>query len=102
MLKSLRLKYHVNTIVIDQSLINNDLYEHKYLQKINKVYKHAGKCDNQQQFKYIIEAAMVCTPISPMISSPVKKPIARKSLCLFTSILDVKYKTATRLFGAAK
>ena len=33
-------------------------------------------------------------PISPMISTPVKKPYARKPLCIFTNILDVK-KTAT-------
>ena len=32
------------------------------------------------------------SPISP---TPVKKPINRKSLCLFTNILDVKKKTAT-------
>ena len=57
-----------------------------------------GKYDNQQQFKYIIEAAMVSTPegftnnspIYPMISTPTNKPSARKSLCLFTNILNVK------------
>ena len=41
-------------------------------------------------------------PISPMTSTPVKKPSARKPLCLFTNILDMKKKTATRRFGAAK
>ena len=41
-------------------------------------------------------------PISPMISTPVKKPTARKSLCLFTNILDVKNKTATCRVGSAK
>ena len=30
-----------------------------------------------------------------MASTPVKKPSAGKSLCLFTNILDVKDKTAT-------
>ena len=34
------------------------------------------------------------SPISPMISKTVKKPSARKSLCLFTNILDAKKKTA--------
>ena len=29
-------------------------------------------------------------PISPMTSTPVNKPSAQKSLCLFTNILDVK------------
>ena len=36
-----------------------------------------------------------------MTSTPVKKPRAQKSLCLFTNILDVK-KTSTRQVGAAK
>ena len=33
--------------------------------------------------------------ISPMKSTPVKKPSAGKLLCLFTNILDLKKKTAT-------
>ena len=37
-----------------------------------------------------------------MKSTPVKKPSARKSLCLFTNILDVKPKTAKRCFVASK
>ena len=53
---------------------------------------------------------MVSTPegfttncyISPMTSTPVNKPRARKSLCLFTNILDVKKETATRQVGADK
>ena len=32
------------------------------------------------------------SPISSMKSKPFKKPNARKSLCLFTNILDVKRK----------
>ena len=62
MLQSPRLKYHVKTIDIDQTLKNNDIYEHRCLQNISKLYKHAGKCDDQQQSKYIIEATMVSTP----------------------------------------
>ena len=61
-------------------------------------------------FKFnILEAAMFFTAegftdgslISPMTSTPVKKPRARKSVCLFTNILYVK-KTASRQVGAAK
>ena len=37
-----------------------------------------------------------------MTPTPVKKPSARKSLCIFTNILYVKNKTATHRFGAAK
>ena len=42
------------------------------------------------------------SPISPITSSPVKKPSAQKSLCMFTNVLDVNKKTACRLVGAAK
>ena len=95
MLQSLQLKDHVQTIGIDQSLSKNAIYEHKYLENIKILYKQADKCDNQKQFKDIIEAAMVSTPegftqnrpIYPMTSTPVKKPRAQKSLCLFTHIL---------------
>ena len=41
-------------------------------------------------------------PNVPMISTPVKKPSASKSLCFFTNILDVKQKTAKRHIVAAK
>ena len=37
-----------------------------------------------------------------MTPPTLKKPSARKSLCIFTNILDVKNKTAIRWFGAAK
>ena len=42
------------------------------------------------------------SPISPMTSTPVKKPGAQKSLCLFTNLLYVKQKTATRQVGYVK
>ena len=110
MLQSPRLKYHVYTIVIDLSLRHNAIYEYKCLENIKKVYKKSGKCDDQQQFKYIIEDAMVSnpegftnnSPIPPRKSPPVKKPSAQKSLCMFTNILEVKKKTAYRQVGAAK
>ena len=37
-----------------------------------------------------------------MTSTLVKKPSARKALCLFTNILDVKKKSANRQVGASK
>ena len=66
--------------------------------KNQKLYKQDGRCDDQHQFIDILEADMVSTtegftddsPISPMTSTPVKKPRAQKSLCLFTNILYVK------------
>ena len=107
MLQSPRLKYHVRKIGIYLPLSNNTIYEHKCLENIKKLYKQAVKCDNQQQFKDILEAAMVYTPegftinstMSPRKSTPVKKPSARKSLCMFTNIVDVK-KTAYHQVGA--
>ena len=53
---------------------------------------------------------MVSTPegfiddshISPITSTPFNTPRARKSLRMFTNILDLKDKTATRLVGASK
>ena len=80
------------------------------MNNIKKIYQHAGKCDDQQNFKDILESAILSTPEgvtdnSPnvhMKSSPVKKPSARKSLCLFTNILDVQPKTAKRRFVAEK
>ena len=62
MLQSPRLKYHVLTIGIDQSLGKNSIYGHKCLENIKKLYKQAGKCDYQQQLKDIIEADMISTP----------------------------------------
>ena len=99
MLQPPRLKYHVHTIGIHSSLSNNAMYEHKCLQNIKKIYKQAGKCDGKQQFKDILEADMVSThkglnnnsPISPMISTLLKKSRAKKSLYLFTYILDLKH-----------
>ena len=80
------------------------------MNNIKKIYQHAGKCDDQQNLKDIIYADILSTPEvvtdnSPnvnMSSKPVKKPSARKSLCLFTTILDVKPTTEKRRFVAAK
>ena len=85
-------------------------FEHKLLNNIKNIYQHAGKCEDQQNLKDIIDSAMVSTPEgvtdnSPnvtMTSTPAKKPSASKSLCLFTKILDIKPKTAERLIVAAK
>ena len=80
------------------------------MNNIKKIYQHAGKCDVHQNLKDFIDAGMVSTPEEvtyyspnvPMISTPVKKLSARKSLCLYTNIFDVKKKTAKHRIGAAK
>ena len=103
MLQSTWLKDRVNNIGVDLSLSNNAIYEHKCLENIKKLYKQAGKCDDQKKFKDILDSGMVSTPevftdnspISPRISSPVNKPSARKSMCLFTNVLYVNKKILT-------
>ena len=70
------------------------------MNNIKEIYQHAGKCDDQQKLKYIIDDDMVSTPEGvkdnspnvPITSTTVKKPSARKSLCLFTNILDFRKK----------
>ena len=42
------------------------------------------------------------SPIYTMTSTPVMKPSAQKSLCMFTNVLEVKNKTAYRRVGATK
>ena len=74
------------------------------MKNIKKIYQHAIKCDDQQNLKYIIDYATLSTPEGVtahipnvrMSSMPVKKPSARKSLCLFRNILDVKPTTEKR------
>ena len=98
------------TVGIDQSLSNSPLYKHRCLENINKLYKSSGKCDNQQRYKTILEAEMFSThygfngnsPVSPGFSVTVKNPIARKLLCQFTELFDVKSKSAARRLVDAK
>ena len=61
MLQSPRLEYHMQTLGTDQSLCNRYYFEHKHLNNIKKIYQHAGKCDDQKNFKDIIDADMVYT-----------------------------------------
>ena len=80
------------------------------MNNIKKIYQHAGKCDDQQNLKDIIDAAILSNPEgvtdnSPNVnltSTPVKKPSDRKSVCLFTNILYVKPKTHKCRFVAAR
>ena len=80
------------------------------MNNIKNIHQHAGKCDDQKNLKDILDANMVSTPeeiknyspIFNMTKTTVKKPSARKSLCLFTNILSVKKKTAKCHVRAAK
>ena len=51
---------------------------------------------------YTPEGVTDNSPNVPITSTPVKKPSPRKSLCLFTNILDVKPKTEKFRIMAAK
>ena len=62
MLPSPYLKYHMNTIGVDQSFSNSALLKHGCLQNINKLYKYSVNCDEQQEIKDTLEAAMFSTP----------------------------------------
>ena len=75
---------------------NRPSVEHKCLNNIKIIHQHAGKCDDQQNLRDIIDAAMVYTPdevtvviTSFHITQTKVKTSAGKSLCLFTNIFDV-------------
>ena len=100
----------MKTIGMDQSSFTRSSYEHRCMNNIKKIYQHTGKCDDQQNLKDILESAIISNPEGftdnslnvHMTSSPFKKPSARKSLYLFTKILDVKPTTPKCRFVAAK
>ena len=54
-LKSEQLKQHIIAIVLGQLLSNSDMYEHRCLENIKKLFKSAGKCENHSQYKAIIK-----------------------------------------------
>ena len=58
------------TIVIDPLLSSSVVYEHICLGNIKKLYKSSRKCDYQQKYKAIIEAAMFSTPDVFTVNSP--------------------------------
>ena len=47
------------TIGVEQSLSDRNFYKHRCLENINKLYKSACKCDDQKQYKAIIESEIV-------------------------------------------
>ena len=67
------------TIGVEQLLSIRALDEHQRLEKIKKLYRYDGRCDDQQQYIAILEAAMLSTtegntnksPMSMIISVPV-------------------------------
>ena len=51
----------MNTISIYQSSFTRSSFEHRCMNNIKKIYQHAGKCNNQQNIKDIIDAAILST-----------------------------------------
>ena len=98
MLQSYRLKQYTVTIGINKLLSNSSFYKHICLENINQLYKYSGKCENQQQYKSIIQTEILYTPegftenspISPVPCALDKIPSTRKSLPPFTEVLGVK------------
>ena len=84
--------------------------KHLCLENINKLYKYAGKCDDQNQYKAIMEATMVSITeritdnikIAVGMLGTTKKPTARNPISQFWALLDVKQKTDVSIMGAAK
>ena len=71
LLQSYQPKQYMVTIGIDQSLSNSTMYSHRCMENIKKLYTSAGKCDNQQQYKDNLEAAVLSTHDRFTENSPV-------------------------------
>ena len=70
MLQSSRLEDHMKTIVIDQSSITRSCFEHRFMNNIKNIYQYEGKCDDQQNLKDILEAAILSTQEAFTDNSP--------------------------------
>ena len=62
MLQPSRIEDHMKTIGIDQSSFTRSYFEHRCMENIKKINQHAGKCDDEQNLKDIIDAAILSTP----------------------------------------
>ena len=51
----------METIGIDQSSFARSSFENRCMNNIKEIYQHAGKCDDQQNLKDIIDAAILST-----------------------------------------
>ena len=62
MLQSSRVEDHMKTIGTDLYTFARSYFDHRCMNNIKNIYQHAGKCDDQQNLKYIIDAAILSTP----------------------------------------
>ena len=51
----------MKTIDIERSSFTRSYFEHRFMNNIKKIYQHAGKCDDQQNLKDIIDSAILST-----------------------------------------
>ena len=70
LLRSSRLEDNMNTIGIDPYSFARSSFEHRCMHNIKKIYEHAGKCDDNQNLKDIIDAAILSTPEGVTDNSP--------------------------------
>ena len=70
MLQSSRLGDHMKTIGIEQSSFTRSSFEHRCMNNIKNIHQHAGKFDDQQNLKDILEAALLSTPEGVTYNSP--------------------------------
>ena len=61
-MQSSRLEDHMMSFAIDLSSFAKSSFEHRCMNNIKNIYQHAGKCDDQQNIKDIIDAAILSTP----------------------------------------
>ena len=98
------------TIGVNQLIINSAMYEHIYLENIQKLCKYSGKRDEQEQYKRVIESEMFSTseeftdnsPMSHRQYETVKNPSARKPIHQFLEALDAKPNTSVCIFCSSK
>ena len=60
----------MKTIGIYQSSFTRSSFEHICMNNIKKIYQHAGKCDDQQKLKDIIDAVILSTTEGVTDNSP--------------------------------
>ena len=53
------LKQHMVTIGVDQLLSDSTIHEHRCMEKIKKLNKSSIECNNQQNYKVILETSMI-------------------------------------------
>ena len=61
----------MKTIGIDQSSFTRSSFEHRCMKNIKKIYQYAGKCDEKQNIKDILEASILYTSEVVIYESPI-------------------------------